>query len=86
MQRELLSRGKIRIELNPVSVITSSDTRLGKRARVLKPIEITDRSILVYHQWRRNIHPAHASLHDVMRTIGNGVWSLNVEPLNFELP
>jgi hypothetical protein len=27
-----------------------------------------------------------ASLHDVMRKIGNGVWSLNVELLNFELP
>jgi hypothetical protein len=25
---------------------------------------------------------AQASLHDVMRKIGNGVWSLNVEPLN----
>jgi len=33
-----------------------------------------------------NIYPAHASLHDVMRKIGNGVCSLNVEPLNFELP
>jgi hypothetical protein len=30
--------------------------------------------------------PAHASLHDVMRKIWNGVWSLNVEPLNFEPP
>ncbi len=26
--------------------------------------------------------PPHASLHDVMRKIGNEVWSLNVEPLN----
>jgi hypothetical protein len=33
-----------------------------------------------------NIHPARAWLHDAMRKIGNGVWSLNVEPLNFELP
>jgi len=33
-----------------------------------------------------NIDAAHASLHDVMRKIGNGAWSLNVEPLNFEPP
>jgi hypothetical protein len=33
-----------------------------------------------------NIHAAHASLHVVMRKIGNGAWSLNIEPLNFELP
>jgi len=31
-------------------------------------------------------HPAHASLHDAVRKIGNRVWSLNVEPLNIELP
>ena len=27
-----------------------------------------------------------ASLDHMMRKIGNGVWLLNVEPLNFELP
>jgi hypothetical protein len=32
------------------------------------------------------IPPAHASLRDVMRKIGNGLWSLNVERLNLELP
>jgi hypothetical protein len=35
---------------------------------------------------QEKIQPAHASLHDVMRKITNGLWSLNVEPLNFELP
>ena len=55
----------------------SSDSRAGNRERVSKPIEITDRGILVCHQRRRKI---------VMRKIGKGVWSLNVEPLNFELP
>ena len=39
-----------------VSMITS-DTRLGNRARVSKPIEITDRGILVCHQRRRK-HPS----------------------------
>jgi len=33
-----------------------------------------------------NIDAAHASLRVVMRKIGNGAWSLNIEPLNFELP
>ena len=37
----------------------SSDTRLGNRARVSKPIEITDRGILVRHQ-RRKKHPSGA--------------------------
>ena len=57
----------------------SSDTLLGNRVPVSKPIEVTDRGILVCHQRRRK-HPS------VMRKIGNGVCSLNVEPLNFELP
>src|SRR4030095_4389984 len=35
----------------------ASDTRLGNRARVSKPIEITDRGILVCHQRRRK-HPS----------------------------
>jgi len=51
---------------------------LGNQARVSKPIEITARGILVYHQRRRK-HPS------VMRKIGNGLWSLNVERLNLEL-
>jgi hypothetical protein len=45
--------------------------------RVSKPIVKTDRGIFVCHQRRKKI---------VMRKIGNGVWSLNVEPSNFELP
>ena len=64
----------------------SSDTRLGNRARVSKPIEIAERGVLVCHQRRRK-HPSGARFaprRDAQ--IANGVWSLNVEPLNFELP
>jgi hypothetical protein len=39
----------------------SSDTMPGNRARVSKPIEITDRGILVCHQ-RRIKHPSCARL------------------------
>jgi hypothetical protein len=39
----------------------SSDTRLGNRARVSNPIEITARDILVCHQRRRK-HPSCARL------------------------
>ncbi len=49
----------------------ASDTRLGNRARVSKPIEITDRGVFVCHQRKENIYPAYDSLHDVMRTIWN---------------
>jgi len=46
----------------------------GNRARVSKPIEITDRGVFVCHQRRKNIDLAHASLHDVMRNIWNA-WN-----------
>jgi hypothetical protein len=39
----------------------SSDTMLGNRAPVSKPIEITDRGILVCHHLRRK-HPSGARL------------------------
>jgi hypothetical protein len=49
----------------------ASDTRLENQARVSKPIEITDRGVLVLSliSGEENIHPAHASLHDVMRNL-----------------
>ena len=59
---------------------------------VTKPIGITDRGILVCHQRRIKYTSGARFAAHVMRKIGNGVWSLNVERielplgLNFELP
>jgi hypothetical protein len=61
----------------------SSDTLLGNRARVLKPIEITDRGILGYHQWRRK-HPSGARF-AARRDADNRKRDLVIERRTFEL-
>jgi hypothetical protein len=56
----------------------SSVTMPGNRARVSKPIEITDRGVFVCHQRRiKHTSGARFAAH-VMRKIANGVWSLNI--------
>src|SRR4029077_6105275 len=51
---------------------------------VSKPIEITDRGFLSVISGEKHPSGARFAAH-VMRKIGKGVWSLNVEPLNLEL-
>jgi hypothetical protein len=52
---------------------------LGNRARISKPVKITAGGILLCHQQKKNIHPAHISLHDVMRKIWNDLAGFSPE-------